>query len=288
MRVFSTEERKCMEELSANKKAGNLLELQISHLLRPKLTGIALKWSIEPKFIKIYFPTACINRFTNEIMKSYYDIVDFIYFIEELEKYNLIKIQNISFSDRRLVESNCLYDNTTYKYERSNDVFKYLDGGTIGLMHINNKEVDNEFVLELEKYANAYVFPLPALDDFITYGFKDFDQRVFDENKETNDKVLRYNRKAILQTEKSLKQTSCSIKISFVSLLLAIIAVVVPHTCSNKDMKNIESAILQNKTITIDSIANHHIDTINVNITNKQQIQPINLKVTVTPNQVTH
>lgn len=285
MRHFRLEEQQFIRDLSVKKQEGNLQDLQVFQLLRPQLSNIALRWDVVPKKnIQIYFPSGFASGFTNQIMKAYYDIVDFIYFIEELEKYNLIKIQSISFSNRRLTHPRCLYDNITYNYDGSEDVFKYSDGGTIGLIYIRNKETDNDFVEELEKYVNAYIFPLPALDEFIAYGFKDFDQRIFDENIETNHRALEYSRKAIIQTERSIKQTSCSIKISFIALLLSAIAVVVPLLCNN-DAKRIESAILQKKTITIDSFTNCHLDTVKVNVINELQVQPINMKAVVPSKQ---
>lgn len=290
MREFTPEEQLFMKDLSSIKKVGNLQELQIFHLLRPKLKSIALKWALKPlQNIKIYYPTAFIGSLTNEIMKAYYDIVDFIYFIEELEKCNLIRVQNISFSNRRMTISHCLYDNVTYEYDGSEDIFKYSDGGTVGLVYIRNKEVNNDFVVELEKYINAYIFPLPALDDLIANDFKDFDQRVFEENRNSNKQALNYSRRAILQTNKSLKQTSCTIKISigalFLSALSVFVSIFFDDNPKRVDMQNIKNAILQKKTITIDSIAKYNADTINVNITNKPQLQPIDVKATIVPNK---
>lgn len=270
MRHFRPEEQQFIRDISVKKQEGNLQDLQIFQLLRPKLSNIALRWSVEPKRnIQIYFPSGFASSFTNDIMKAYYAIADFIYFIEELESYNLIRIQNMSFSNRRLTILHSLYDNVTYDYDGSEDVFRYLDGGAVGLFHVRNKEVDNGFAIELEKYVNAYIFPLPALDEFIKYDFKDFEQRVFDENRISNKKALTYSRRAI-----------------YVSAFAVIFPALYSDTADHDDMANITSAILQKKTITIDSVTKHHLDTINVNITNKQQIQPIDLKVTVTPNQV--
>lgn len=293
MRVFTYKEQEYLRSFSEKKEIGDLQELQVSHLLRSKLSNIALRWCLPPKkSIKLYYITADVRICMNDIMKSYYEIVDFIYFIEELEANHLIKIQNMSFSIRNVTMDHCLYDDTRYKYDELKKAFVHVDGESVGLLPITNKEVDNSFVLDLEKYINAYIFPLPALDDLVANHFKDFDQRVFEENKNSNQKALNYSRKAISQTNKSLKQTSCMIKISIAALVLSIISVlsvIIPilfdDSPNHSDMQNIESAILQKKTITIDSIAKYNADTINMNITNKPQLQPIDVKVITVPNQ---
>ena len=66
-----------------------------------------------------------------------------------------------------------------------------------------------------------------SIADLIANDFKDFDQRVFEENRNSNKQALNYSRRAILQTNKSLKQTSCTIKISIGALFLSALSVFV-------------------------------------------------------------
>lgn len=63
------------------------------------MSCLAIKWTIEPKTVSLYSSenTTMNNVDWQRLRKNYFQIVDFLYFIEELEHYNLIKLQTLSF-----------------------------------------------------------------------------------------------------------------------------------------------------------------------------------------------
>lgn len=272
MRVFTRPERDFLNTMLNNKKNGEYRNLHFSNLLYDVLDSLAILIynTDKKKYIALYSTIEMNSNDDSEwlnVIDKFNKILDFIYFIEELEKYNLIKLQINTWEDNPEMATSLLYDRSLYGYD-INGFFNKETKERLKIVHNPKKKSVYCYTDLLDKYVDKVIYPTPLLEDLANNKYQSIEERRF---------------------QKQLCRTNLSV-------IIAAIAVIAPFVYNiffddspnHSDMKYIESAILQNKTITIDSIASHHIDTINVNITNKQQIQPINLKVTVTPNQVTH
>ena len=97
MRFFTPDENRIIKkiiEIFDEANPGSLAELQVARLLRKRLNFFALRWNLEPDEVTIYIPKSEQNN-SEKTDKLYFDIADFIYFIEELEELGFIKLQNI-------------------------------------------------------------------------------------------------------------------------------------------------------------------------------------------------
>lgn len=123
MREFTPQENAFIERLvKAHLENGvnSLAELQVSRLLRDDLKFFALKWAIEPKpTVTIYVPKG--EKDADKIDNLFFQIADYIYFIEELESLGFIKLQNVP-SDKK-EDFTILYDRDEYEYSPEENWF---------------------------------------------------------------------------------------------------------------------------------------------------------------------
>lgn len=288
MREFTPKEKKFLKSLVHLKEKGLLEELQLMRLLRIQLDTLALRWELEPKCsIQIYAqfenPT---EKQWEDIQKKYFEIADYIYLIEELFEYKLIKLQEVSFENPIQENYKVLYDRYKYQIEGDTIFEKFNKGNCLyALGDICKHKVNVTFARDLEKYANSIIYPLPLLYDLINHNFKDLERIQLEETRNNNRKTLR-------NTYKSIKQTRCSIIISAFAVVISCIAIIAPilyeafwsNSPNSADMRGIKTAIEQNRNISIDAI---NTDTLNVKVTNTPEKHPINLNVTVKENQPT-
>lgn len=187
MREFTNKENEIVKKLvdtlrDTNRKS--LAELQVARLLREDLKFFALKWSVEPKDeVTIYTRKEDANQ--QEIIdKLYFNIADYIYFIEELEDLGFIKLQNIPTDN----EDNytILYDRKKYQYDETNNNFwqevkdlKIGDRTISGVLLVPLKgwqKINTDFAKDLQRCALSIVYPLPLAKAYVDNGFNTDEQ----------------------------------------------------------------------------------------------------------------
>lgn len=255
--IINVKEKEILKKLTVLKREGNLKELQFARLIRKHLDTIALAWNTDERIrhnIAIFSEILEPNKDQwDEILKKYFEIVDFVYLLEELEENNMIKKQAVSLSaEDNLCGNNILYDREKYVYNENSSSFWLIGENKKCLYRLSPSicKVYNDFAKILSLYANTIIYPLPALDEFVLYDFKSLEQRTYEDNYENNRRNQEHNRESLLQTNKSLKQTRTSIRISFVALIISGILGVVQlcgDEVSGSDVKRLEKAIKELK-----------------------------------------
>lgn len=255
--IIDKREQEILKKLTDLKREGNLKELQFARLLRKQLDTIALSWKTDEKcrhniaiFSEVSEPD---NDQWNEILKKYFEIVDFVYLLEELEESNMIKKQAVSLSaEDSLCRNNILYDREKYLYNENTSSFWLIGDSGKCLYRISHSicKVYNDFAQTLSLYANTIIYPLPALDEFVNNKFKSLEQRTFDDNFENNQRNQEFNRESLLQTNKSLTLARRSVWISFAALIISGVLEIVQlcgDEVSGSDVERLEEAIKELK-----------------------------------------
>lgn len=248
MRKFTPKEKEFLKKIVEFKGNSNLQELQLMRLLRKQLETLAISWELEPKCsIQIY---AQFKNPTDEqwrdIQKKYFEIADYIYLIEELFEYKLIKLQEVSFENHTQENYRVLYDRDKYRVEGDSIFEKSNENNCLySLGDIHKHKVNVTFARDLEKYANSIIYPLPLLNDYIKNDFRSIEERRYDEQ---------------------LCRTNLSI---IVAALAIIIPLVFEKCCSDNvttyDAQEIATAIKELKTTEIDSIT-QQLDTLEIKV----------------------
>lgn len=248
MRKFTPKEKEFLKKIVEFKGNSNLQELQLMRLLRKQLETLAISWELEHKCsIQIY---AQFKNPTDEqwrdIQKKYFEIADYIYLIEELFEYKLIKLQEVSFENHTQENYRVLYDRDKYRVEGDSIFEKSNENNCLyALGDIHKHKVNVTFARDLEKYANSIIYPLPLLNDFIKNDFRSIEERRYDEQ---------------------LCRTNLSI---IVAALAIIIPLVFEKCCSDNvttyDAQEIATAIKELKTTEIDSIT-QQLDTLEIKV----------------------
>lgn len=193
MRELSDKEKNILKQLVTLKKEGKLLELQSCKFLKKELTCFALRWQTKPNVQLTIYANPEQEHPKDEVPQTYFDVADFVYFIKELHSNNFIELQTLqskNLEDNTEDDSLMLYDRDTYDYNRDSDEFwtkkteaEFMGKKCVmsGIAYIKNKSIVYlDIVHLLNKYANAIIYPLPRLEDFVKNDFKTVEQRRFD------------------------------------------------------------------------------------------------------------
>lgn len=274
MRIFSKPENEIIKKLvniQRKAKPGSLADLQVARLLRKKLKFFALQWSVEPvDEIIIFVPEKDFNK-KKKIDRQYFDIADYIYFIEELEQLGFIKLQNIPSNN----EDNftLLYDKEKYRYDKDNKQFwtdvNIKDGvrtikGEVIVSIKQWRKFNTSFAKDLQRCALSIVYPLPLARDYVNNGCKTLEQCQYEKQMETALNAAKWGRIAALFGV-------ISTGIAFASLAITTCTSNKPTTIDRLDLERIETAIKANHiSEPIEIITN---DTVVVN-----QVQPAQKK----------
>ena len=274
MRRLTKNEQKIVEKIVHLKQAAKLEELQVVRLLRKELECFALRWTLEPK--KTLFFYSCQEKSMEDInwdslRKHYFQVADFLYFIEELEEEHLIKMQTLSFEVKN-DEERTLYDRSRFKYNPSMDTFWGENGDIFYLIPIKAEhKVYIDFVNYLEKNENKVIYPLPSLEDFVTNDYKSIEQRNFEKQIEENERHHRTQMKANeVWQAKQISKTNCSLIfaalafISSVSIPFLVSRCAPPSEIDDIQLKVIEQAIINSKTTCPNVINIQSADTLNI------------------------
>lgn len=191
MRQLTTEEKSIVKKLVDRKKASTLEKLRTSSLLQDNLDCFAIRWDLtSPKKVIIYVDKDN-KESTDRIYLQYFKICDFLYFMDELCDNHYIKLQTISFPEKKGESQHALYDRTKYQYgfpegmvaQGSADLFFEKEVGGKRLYPINQIEEKayTDCVDLLEKYHDKIIYPLPLLEDLVNHEYKSIEKRQFDE-----------------------------------------------------------------------------------------------------------
>lgn len=281
MRQLTEAERLLTEKIIQLKQAARLEELQVARLLRKELECFALRWVLEPKKTLLFYSTQN-NTDWNALRKKYFQVADFLYFIEELEQDRFVKIQTLSF-EVKTDEERVLYDRGKYRYKSSDDTFWGIKGDMQYLVPVNAEhKVYIDFVSYLERYANKVIYPLPLLEDFVVNNYKSIEQRNFEKQIEENERHhqeqlniseqhhITQIRESEKWQEKQINKTNCSLKIAFAALITSATMPFLVNKCTppteinNAQLKAIEQAIINSKTTWPNAINIQSPDTLKI------------------------
>ena len=238
-----TKEKAIINKLISIKRNSKLEELQVARLLREQLSCFAIKWTLEPKELSLYYYESkkLGNVDWDGLRKNYFQTVDFLYFIEELENYNLIKLQTLSF-DLKNDDERLLYDRNLYEFKH--DAFWQKSNDTKYLVPVEAKHnVYVDFVNYLEKYANKVIYPLPLLEDLAENEFKSIEQRNFEKQLK---KANKHHKEQLKVANKSF----------YVAMLAVVVSTIVPfgvNKCTDpvelnrKQIESLQKAIKESK-----------------------------------------
>ena len=244
MRSFSDKEKAIINKLISIKRSSNLDELQVARLLREQLSCFAIQWTFKPKkelSLYSYEGKNMDDVDWDGLRKNYFQIVDFLYLIEELENYNLVKLQTLSF-DLEHDDERFLYDRNLYEFKQN--AFWHKSDGIKYLIPVEAKHnVYVDFANYLEKYANKVVYPLPLLEDLAENEFKSIEQRNIEKQLKEAD-------------EHHIEQLKVANKSFYVAIFAVFISAIVPfgvNKCTDpvelnsKQIESLQKAIRENK-----------------------------------------
>lgn len=193
MRELTPKEQELLRQIVTLKKEGKLSYLQAGKFLKKELSCFALKWQTKPNVQLTIYVAPEEDAAKSEVHKSYFDVSDFVYFIKELHINNFIELQTLQSKSKEENiddDSMMLYDREVYEYNKDTDEFwtKETETEFMGkkckmkaLAYIKNKSVVYlDIVQNLNKYANAIIYPLPRLIDYVEHDFKTIEQRRFE------------------------------------------------------------------------------------------------------------
>ena len=179
MRELTTNEKQIIHTLLYYKESGKIEELQVMRLLRRNLNCMAIGWELNPKpVISIYYKDGYDK--TN-LDRDYFELCDFLYFIDELVENKYVAIQYSSSINEN--EVRLLYNKDLYMYSKDLGTFCYKNEYGKKVFVASPKVITNNylnFAQKLEMYANAIIYPLPLLKDFHDNIFLSVEQRRYE------------------------------------------------------------------------------------------------------------
>lgn len=282
MREFTTSEKEFIKrivKIHREKGIDSMPELQVAKLLRNDLAFFALKWETKPKpQVTIYKPKG--DEYSDQNTELlYFQIADYIYFIEELLELGFIKLQSIPSNNQE--NFTILYDRAKYKYDTEGDQFlttkhnweflgkKYEGYGVISLEGCRAFHTD--FAYDLEKCGLAIIYPLPLAEEYVDNGCKSLEKRQFDQQLDEAKKSVYWSRAAFV--------VSCA----------TVILTLIFHYCDRNSQQTINESQVeeiistikdseQASSIDIVNISTGKTDTTNLTKVNKQKICSDSLK----------
>ena len=179
MRELTTNEKLIIRTLLCYKESGTIEELQVMRLLRRNLNCMAIGWELNPKpVVSIYYKDGYDK--TN-LDRDYFELCDFLYFIDELVENKYVAIQYSSSINEN--EVRLLYNKDLYMYSKELGTFCYKNEYGKKVFVARPKVITNNylnFAQKLEMYANVIIYPLPLLKDFHDNKFLSVEQRRYE------------------------------------------------------------------------------------------------------------
>lgn len=184
MREFTKTEKSFLKKLVHLKDNNHIEKLKFTNLLSDIIPHYCIKWdyNTNSSSILITIYSDCKEK---DIKMIYYDFIDFLNLLEELENKTFIKS----------IHSPTASEIVHYFYDEAffstiNNIYIY--NSSIGIVSKDtqiNIENDNRFVSfsgrldilnKLKKYYACYIYPTPSLKDFVDNRYKTPEQNRFD------------------------------------------------------------------------------------------------------------
>ena len=179
MRELTTNEKLIIRTLLCYKESGTIEELQVMRLLRRNLNCMAIGWELNPKpVVSIYYKDGYDKT---KLDRDYFELCDFLYFIDELVENKYVAIQYSSSINEN--EVRLLYNKDLYMYSKELGTFCYKNEYGKKVFVARPKVITNNylnFAQKLEMYANVIIYPLPLLKDFHDNKFLSVEQRRYE------------------------------------------------------------------------------------------------------------
>ena len=284
MRLFSDKENKLLKIIVEYKQSGNLKELQVAPLLRKNLSVLAFVWTITPKpTVKVY----SISEDFNEAMHHYLSVVDFIYFIQELERIGFIRLVAIPNSKAEPIRE--LYDRNKYDFisDKNQFVEKGLDkdNGILSLMSdfdcnlfgktdnaeylspLTIQSFPNSFAIDLDNVVYKIIYPMPILESYVESGFKTLEDKRFEQTFQSAIKSLRVSNKTLII---SIVACVVSIVAALMSAFFGYKQLQSPSHIEDEQLRHIESIIKRNNEM-LSPLEVTTSDTVKVQVINNPQ-----------------
>lgn len=247
MRNFTDTEQAVLKRMVSYRKNNNIEALRLRNLLDEIVPNYVLIWEKKSpehcENIDLYLPTN-----DKEIgLSSFYEMADFLLFIEEIKELGLISVRNYDikthtkaiFSTNKYYCENPFVSNESILTKRTHKRVNSSNG-----FHSYRSQL--QLTQLLNSYCDAVILPRPLLLDL-------------DKNDYTTIEERRFN-KQLIRTN--------------ISIIIAAFAIIIPciiNKCFSDTVKldNIEvltSAITKDKTVSIDSIGVIPKDTLKVKV----------------------
>lgn len=259
MRNLSKFEKDIVNHLVEARKNNKYEQMQFAYILRKFVPYDYICW--EKKEKKSYI-TTFLHGCKKESKDVFYKIVDIIGLFEELKAKGYILMASINL--------------TEYKYPRYHfDKNKIKKDDILGLLRIEGNGLFTpveqpgdekntyygDIVETIEIYLDSIIYPLQPLADYKKWFYKTVAQR------------------------RHICTTFISALAIIVAIWIGIASMKKDTSINNKQLLNLESAIKEQKSISIDKFPDIIPDTLNIKVTDTPAKQPINLSVTVKENQ---
>lgn len=253
MREFTPKEQDFIKKINSYKNNKTTEKLWFYNLLSEIIPGYCIKWNT-PSQKYLEETTLYLKSCNKEFVKDkFYEFVDLLLLIEELEKYKLISIRHgdgVSFANNRIFDYNFF---ETKKDNNTND--KSIHKEIVEKSTRKIVEEDNSFssyteridIVDLiKRYHSAIIYPLPLLKNLVDDEFIPIDEKRFN---------------------KQLRRTDVSIIIASLAIIIPIIF----EKCSSNnittnDAKEIVSAIKELKTTEVDNPTPQLFDTLEIKV----------------------
>ncbi|MDD4847641.1 MAG: hypothetical protein PHR53_02610 [Bacteroidales bacterium] len=164
MRKLLKSEKEFINKILELKAKAKLKELQSARLLEVQLDSFGLEWTLSPKkTLNLYHPK-------DKDASTFYDMVDYLYFVKELEENKFIALLPYNFELKQNEKRSIGMEKFIYcdKLDKDN-----LGANT----SIQKEEFYIDIVDMLEKYAKAVIYPLPLLQEFKNNEYKSLEEK---------------------------------------------------------------------------------------------------------------
>lgn len=188
MRELSEKEKEIVSTIVAIKQNSDLDELQGSKILKKFVPIIFMRWKSdnENSWFFLY------QKSENE--HKLFDLMDFLFFLEELERNNMIRIIKMNedkedkpfyelYDKKRYIVDEKLYYNVK-KNNRKYPLIKEINSKSEDTIYVNIDENNlKSFVDTFEKFiGGTIIYPLPLLEDYVK-DYKTIGSRMFDKQQ---------------------------------------------------------------------------------------------------------
>lgn len=261
MRNFTDSEKEFITEIVGLKQSCNFDGLKFRHMIDKYIPQSYIRWTDQSwnsdKFT-LYTP----SNENIEINSYFNNLIDFIFFLEELESLSLIKfVSDFSYASSYKV----LFDTTVYNIVQNSSELKYKSNKSINLSDFTKTEYQfGGLTKSIKKLTDCILYPLPLLEQLVRDDFEDLPYKQYKEEKAFNSNTLNLTRKSLNLTNESLNLTRKSVKLTFWSIIISALgciaawaAAYISYKCPERIIKFDEQQLTKiESAISIDTVNN--------------------------------